>query len=151
MNLKPDIVFTLQVLYKGTAVLSRAQLATVGLRLTIPFGCQPNVSSCYLDVNVFMPRTDRCEIADVGLQQSSANPCGIRFFNNETGVTKQLTLQAIVAPRTALQKRLITAKFFTQPKYNAHPIFGGYNIDTLAVSSQFDFPNRINATQQFYS
>ena len=126
-----------QVVNKGTILLNNTQSAQISLRLTIPFGCQQNVSPCYIDVNVFMPRTNRCELADVGIKQTTPNSCGIRFYSNETGVTKQLTLQAISVPRTRPQNRIVSANLVTQSVYEAHTIFGSYKIDTLTVSFQF--------------
>ena len=129
---------TFQIINRGAVLLNTTQAANISIRLTVPFGCQRNETKCYLDINVFMSRTNQCDIADVGLKQTSPNRCGIRFFNNETGVTKKLTLQAITVPRTTPLSRVISANFATQSVYKAHPIFGGYTIDTLDVSTHFD-------------
>ena len=115
-------------------MLKSTQDAVIDLRLTVPFGCSANTIQCYLDVNIFMPRSDRCEMADAGIQQSILNPCGVRFSNNETGLVKSIRLQAIIAPRIAPQRRLIKADLVTQRSYNAHPIFEGYHIKSVEVS-----------------
>lgn len=114
-------------------VLRSTTVAILNLRLTVPFGCPENISLCYLDANIFMPRSDRCEMADVGIQRNVLNPCGVRFFNNETGEIKSVKLQAIIAPRIAPQRRLLTATIVTQQKYDAHQIFEGYLIGIVKV------------------
>ena len=115
-------------------MLQSTKDADINLRLTVPFGCPENTTHCYLNVNVFMPRSDRCEMADVGIQQKILNPCGVRFSNNETGLVKSIRLQAIIAPRVAPQRRQISANLMTQSTYSAHPIFGGYHIKSVGVS-----------------
>ena len=133
INLKMMFSFQ-QIVNEQPVVLKSTQDAVIALRLTVPFGCQANTVQCSLDVNVFMPRSDRCEIADVGMQQNILNPCGVRFFNNETDVTKSIRLQTIIAPRIAPQRRIIKARLLTQRTYNAHPIFGGYHVKSVNVS-----------------
>ena len=98
---------------------------------------------CSLDVNTFMPRSGHCEMADVGIQKINSNPCGVRFLNNETGVLKPLKLQAPLVPRTAPQRRLLTARLFTQRTYDAHPVFEGYQIDSLTVCTHLPFTTQI--------
>ena len=115
-------------------MLQSTQDATIDLRLTVPFGCPHNTTQCFLNVNVFMPRSDLCELADVGIQQNVLNPCGVRFSNNETGVVKSIRLQAIISPRITPQRRQISANLVTQKRYDAHPMFGGYYIKSVRVS-----------------
>ena len=119
-------------------MLQSTKDAVIDLRLTVPFGCPENTTHCYLNVNVFMPRSDRCEIADVGIQQNILNPCGVRFSNNETDLVKSIRLQAIIAPRVAPQRRQISAELVTQNTYNAHPIFEGYHIKSVGVNISMD-------------
>lgn len=44
-----------------------------------------------------------------------------------------MKLQAIIAPRIAPQRRLLTATIVTQQKYVAHQIFEGYLIGIVKV------------------
>ena len=90
---------------------------------------------CFLDINVFMPRTDRCDVIDVGIQPISINPCGVRFYNNETGIIKYIRLRTITTPNIQPQRRIIKADLFTQRAYDAHPIFGGYLVKSFMVSN----------------
>ena len=116
-----------------SVVLRQTQAVAIYLRLTVPFGCPPNQTLCSLDINTFMPRSKHCEMADVGIQQHTDNPCGVRIHNNEIGKLKPLNLQATLVPRTAPQRRLMTAMLFTQKTYIAHPIFQDYHIGSLTV------------------
>ena len=123
----------LQIVNGLPVVLQSTQDATIDLRLTVPFGCPENTAQCFLNVNVFMPRSDRCELADVGMQKNVLNPCGFRFSNNETGVVKSIRLQAIISPIITPQRRQISANVVTQKRYDAHPMFGGYHIKSVRV------------------
>ena len=124
----------LQVVNERPVVLTNAQDTVIALRLTIPFGCQSGTERCFLDLNLFMPRTDQCEVVDVGIQTINVNPCGVRFYNNETGMTKFIRLRTIIPQRIVPQKRIIKANMLTQRIYAAHPIFGGYLVKSFMVS-----------------
>ena len=115
-------------------MLTNTQDAVIAVKLTVPFGCHLGTERCFLDLNVFMPRTDQCEVVDVGIQTIDINPCGVRFYNNETGLTKYIRLRTIITPRIVSQRRIIKANMLTQQIYAAHPIFGGYFVKSVLVS-----------------
>ena len=123
----------LQIVNEQRLVLTNTQEAVMALRLTVPFGCELGIERCFLDLNAFIPKTDRCDVADVGIQTIDVNPCGIRFYNNETGITKYITLRTIITPRIQPQRRLIKGNLMTQRTYDAHPIFGGYLVHAFKV------------------